>query len=141
MICLVEHISDGTSCWTVILIYDRVAILLGILSDSVELYIWCRPLVGRLFFIPHIIRVCPSDRWQEFLGLYFYRPVPYHIRISHSGKFPVCIFDSLFFLLYCVSYLLLLGRGFWPVVGRGFPFSVFSGFLRVASMSGVALVN
>ena len=49
-------------------------------------------------------------------------------------------FCSIFFLLCCG------GGVIWPVVGRGgggggVPFSVSSGFLRVASLSGVTLVN
>ena len=33
------------------------------------------------------------------------------------------------------------GGGFWPMVGRGVLLSVVSGFLRVASLSEVTLVN
>ena len=68
----VVHIRDGTSCWTVILINDRVVSLLRIMGVPVEMYICCRPLVGRLFSwfmiyvshgCPHTIQVFPSERW------------------------------------------------------------------------------
>ena len=103
----VVNISDGTSCWTVILINDRVASLLRIMGVPVELYICCRPLVGRLFSwfmiyvsreCPHIIRVFPSNLLQVCLG-FFYGPVD-----LHSGKLRFSILLKCFLMLYCVSY-------------------------------------
>ena len=93
------------------------------------------PAISRpVVFMPHIIRVCPSDRCQECLGIYFDGPVPFRMRVFHSGKLPVCI---------CFPLIsVVVGQwGFWPVVSRGVPFSVLSGFLLVASLSGVTLVN
>ena len=67
----------------------------------------------------------------------FYGPVPFRMRVFHSGKLPVSICP----VMMCLIYVVVEGRGFWPVVGSGVPFSVFSGFLRVASLSRVTLVN
>ena len=111
----VLHISDGTSCWTVILINDRVSILLWNLSENVGLYIYCRPLMGRLFFMPHIIWVFPSDQWQECLSLYFYGPVI-------SFRQVACVIFVQYFSLSHICYS--WGRGFWPVIRREVPLSV-----------------
>ena len=80
-------------------------ILLQNLSKNVGLYICCRPLVGRLFFLPHIIQVFPSDRWQECIGLYFYGPVPFRMRVFHSGKLPV------FLVILCLISVVVGGGG------------------------------
>ena len=56
-------------------------------------------LRGPAVFVPHIIQVCPSNRWLICPGLYLY-----------GG-------------------------------GEGVPFSNFSGFLQVVSLSEATLVN
>ena len=92
---------------------------------------------GPVVFIPHIIQVCPSDRCQECIGLYFYGPVPFHMRVFHSGKLPICIcFPAMLCLISVV-----MGGG---VSGRwwgGGPVLHFWWFSPGASLSGVALVN
>ena len=71
--------------------------------------------------------------WSLFLWT---GSIPYEV-FFHSSKLPVCICS----LFYCVSYLLLLGAVYLAGGGEGVLFSVFSGFLRGASLSGVAFVN
>ena len=98
------------------MINDRVASLFRILGVPVELYIFCRPLVGRLFSwfmiyvsheCPHMIRVFPSDRWQVCLGFYFmdrfHSVCGFPVDDFHSGKLPVFHFVKMFsYVILCL---------------------------------------
>ena len=86
-------------------------------------------LRGPAVFVPHIIRDFPLDRWlicPEFLFVW-------------TGSLFVWVFfipaDCLFVFFFhtvtlCFISDVLGGRGFWPVVGRGVPFSSLVVFSR-----------
>ena len=62
--------------------------------------------------------------------------------ISYEGySSRLSVFVFIICMLYCVSFLLLLGAGLLASGKEGVPLYVFRGFLRVASLSGVTLVN
>ena len=73
------------------------------------------------------------DRFHSVCG--------YPFDVLHYGKLLVFYFVQMFSYVILCLISVVGGQGFWPVVGRGVPLSGFSGFLRVASLSGVTLVN
>ena len=94
-------------------------------------------LRGPAVFVPHIIRVCPSDRCLICLGFYLHGPGPFCL---HSGRLHDCILVS---CLYCyiVFHICCSWVGFPTGGGEGVPFSSFSGFLQVGSLGGATLVK
>ena len=79
------------------------------------------------FFLAHPVYTTeysglPSDRWHDCLGLYLYGLVPCCMRVFHSGSSPVLFVPGITVFHICCSWR--GGGGFWPMVGRGAPFSI-----------------
>ena len=118
---------------------DQVAFLRRILRRYNCIYVDGLAWAG--CFVPHIIRVWPSDRWPICLDFYLFGPGPFCMNICHSNRLPVCIFVC-FSYCYTVFHSVVLGGGGGLTCGGGGgPVLQFSGFLRVVSLSGATLVN
>ena len=83
-------------------------------------------LRGPAVFVPHIIRVCLSDRWLNYMPRFLFVWTGSFLYGYFSFRQIACLYFCLFvILLYCVSYLIVLGAGFLASGGKGVPFSSF----------------